>query len=107
MRLMFSEQVKDDEGGDGDGDDDEDDVKFDSDEELDTIEPAAKPEAAVKEFATPTTLTTVTVIEDLELDDSYQSSTNNKRKAEDDAPEQGDEGDDKPEKIPPKVSPWK
>lgn len=78
----------------------DDDVKFDSEEELETIE-TRKAEPAVKEFATPTSLTTVTVIEDLELDDSYQSSTSNKRKAEDDGPE---EGDTEVKEIPTKVS---
>ncbi|GAB5586581.1 ergosterol biosynthesis protein [Umbelopsis nana] len=85
MAALLRQQGEDDE----DGDVNDDDVKFDSEEELETIE-TTKAEPAVKEFATPTSLTTVTVIEDLELDDSYQSSTSNKRKAEDDGPEEGD-----------------
>jgi len=85
-------------------DDEDDDVKFDSEDELDTIT-AAKPEPAVKEFSTPTSLTTVTVIEDLELDDSYQSSTNNKRKAEDNIDGGGqEEKQEESKKIPSKVS---
>jgi hypothetical protein len=96
------------ETGDGEADEEDgDDVKFDSDEELEAVEPAAKLEPAVKEFATPTSLTTVTVIEDLELDDSYQSSTNNKRKAEGDAADEdaADKDDDGEETktIPSKV----
>ncbi|KAI8581510.1 hypothetical protein K450DRAFT_231659 [Umbelopsis ramanniana AG] len=81
------------EDGDGEADEEDgDDVKFDSDEEVEATEPAAKLEPAVKEFATSTSLTTVTVIQDLELDDSYQSSTSNKRKAEEDvADEDGEE----------------
>jgi hypothetical protein len=90
------------ETGGSDAEEDEDDVKFDSDEELEAVEPAAKLEPAVKEFATPTSLTTVTVIQDLELDDSYQSSTSNKRKAEDDAAEEEDKGEES-KTIPSKV----
>lgn len=91
------------ETGNSDAEEDEDDVKFDSDdEELQAVEPAAKLEPAVKEFATPTSLTTVTVIQDLELDDSYQSSTSNKRKAEDDAAEEEDKGEES-KTIPSKV----
>ncbi|KAI9288126.1 hypothetical protein BC943DRAFT_273680 [Umbelopsis sp. AD052] len=81
---------------------DGDDVKFDSDEEVEGAEPAAKLEPAVKEFATSTSLTTVTVIQDLELDDSYQSSTSNKRKAEDDVPHEDGDGDET-KKIPSNV----
>lgn len=69
---------------------------------MEAIEPAAKLEPAVKEFATPTSLTTVTVIQDLELDDSYQSSTSNKRKADDDAAEEEDDGQES-KTIPSKV----
>ncbi|KAG2178115.1 hypothetical protein INT43_003368 [Umbelopsis isabellina] len=94
MAALLRQQNGEDEG------EEEEDVKFDSDEELDTPV-AAKIEPTVKEFATPTSLTTVTVIEDLELDDSYQSSAGNKRKAEE---HEADQEDDEKEtkKIPQK-----
>jgi hypothetical protein len=95
----FVEQNKEDD----EDDDSDDNVKFDSDEELQTDESAAKLEPAVKEFTTPTSLTTVTVIQDLELDDSYQSSTNKKRNADEDAADE-DEEKDNSKKIPSKVS---
>ncbi|CAM0141524.1 ergosterol biosynthesis protein [Umbelopsis sp. WA50703] len=86
----------------GEDEEDDDNVTFDSDEELDTPI-ATKTEPTVKEFSTPTSLTTVTVIEDLELDDTYQSSAGNKRKAEEHEPDQ-EENEDDNKKIPNKTA---